>query len=154
MVKVIISFSTVVEMKPEYYPNLLNPTPEEMMAQERKAFDDGDVCPEDYLSNGCKMTIKLVEVIEGEADAEIDNYLTENGFPTDGDNSLLDRVKDLVKSVQPPLSYRISHDAVVSRLLPHMAPGENHVSETLSRLLRYIQQLETTNAELKQGVIR
>lgn len=86
---------------------------------------------------------------------EIDEFLKDNGFPNKENSTLIDRIKDLVDSIRPNqtmFDLQIRHDALVGRLAPYMAIGEQEPSETLSRLIRYIQQLEATISELRQSI--
>lgn len=88
---------------------------------------------------------------------EIDEFLRDNGFPNKENSTLIDRIKSLMDSIRPSqtmFDLQIRHDALVGRLVPYMAIGETEPSETLSRLIRYIQQLEKTNSELQQEINR
>lgn len=83
---------------------------------------------------------------------KIDDYLTKHGFP-ENNNTFIERIENLLQSVKPNqsmLDLQIRHDALVGRLIPYMAIGEQDCSETLSRLIRYIQQLERNINELRQ----
>ena len=83
----------------------------------------------------------------------LSDYLSEQGIP--GGPTILERVQKLLEVNKPSmtvLNLQIMHDALVGRLEPHKVRGEKNAAETLSRLLRYIEQLEQTNAELQQQI--
>ena len=88
---------------------------------------------------------------------KLSDHLAEQGVPNRNEfDTILNRVKDLIESSKPSVNIidmQITNTALTQRLIPHMVRGEKTVVETLSRLLRYIEQLEQTNAELRQGII-